>query len=90
MKKDRLENILEAMLSTGGDFAEIFMENKKNTVFNYIDSNIKIKLKDINSYENILSNEEMLEVLNVLLEKGDISYDDYLEFIYGEELYETQ
>ena len=57
---------------------------------NYIDSNIKIKLKDINSYENILSNEEMLEVLNVLLEKGDISYDDYLEFIYGEELYETQ
>lgn len=40
MKKDRLENILEAMLSTGGDFAEIFMENKKTTVFNYIDSNL--------------------------------------------------
>jgi len=40
MKKDRLESILEAMLSTGGDFAEIFMENKKTTVFNYIDSNL--------------------------------------------------
>ena len=40
MKKDRLERILEDMLSTGGDFAEIFMENKKTTVFNYIDSNL--------------------------------------------------
>lgn len=40
MKKDRLESILEDMLSTGGDFAEIFMENKKTTVFNYIDSNL--------------------------------------------------
>ena len=40
MKKDRLESILEAMLSTGGDFAEIFIENKKTTTFNYIDSNL--------------------------------------------------
>lgn len=40
MKKDRLERILEDMLSTGGDFAEIFMENKITTIFNYIDSNL--------------------------------------------------
>lgn len=40
MKKDRLESILEAMLSTGGDFAEIFIENKKTTTFNYIDSSL--------------------------------------------------
>ena len=40
MKKDRLESILEDMLSTGGDFAEIFMENKITTIFNYIDSNL--------------------------------------------------
>ena len=40
MKKDRLEIILENMLSTGGDFAEIFIEDKKTTVYNYIDSNL--------------------------------------------------
>ena len=40
MKKDRLENMLENMLSTGADFAEIFAEDKKITSYNYIDSNL--------------------------------------------------
>lgn len=29
MKKENLERMLENMLSTGGDFAEIFLEDKK-------------------------------------------------------------
>lgn len=29
MNKEKLESILEDMLSTGGDFAEIFIEDKK-------------------------------------------------------------
>ncbi len=40
MEKNRLENMLESMLATGGDFAEIFVENKKTTTYNYIDSNL--------------------------------------------------
>lgn len=40
MKKDRLERMLEAMMSTGADFAEVFIEDKKTTVFNYIDNNL--------------------------------------------------
>ena len=40
MKKDRLESMLNKMLSTGGDFAEIFIEDKKTTIFNYIDNNL--------------------------------------------------
>lgn len=40
MKKENLEKMLENMLSTGGDFAEIFIEDKKTTIYNYIDSNL--------------------------------------------------
>lgn len=40
MKKDRLERMLEAMMSTGADFAEVYVEDKKTTIFNYIDSNL--------------------------------------------------
>ena len=40
MKKENLEKMLENMLSTGGDFAEIFLEDKKTTIYNYIDSNL--------------------------------------------------
>ena len=36
MNKDKLESILEDMLSTGGDFAEIFIEDKKTTVFSFV------------------------------------------------------
>ena len=39
MKKDKLERMLEAMMSTGADFAEVYVEDKKTTIFNYIDSN---------------------------------------------------
>lgn len=40
MKKNSLESMLNKMLSTGGDFAEIFIEDKKTTIFNYIDSTL--------------------------------------------------
>lgn len=40
MKKENLERMLENMLSTGGDFAEIFLEDKKTTIYNYVDSNL--------------------------------------------------
>ena len=40
MKKDKLERMLEAMMSTGADFAEVYVEDKKTTIFNYIDSNL--------------------------------------------------
>lgn len=40
MKKDKLENILENMLSTGADFGEVFVENKKTTIYNYVDSHL--------------------------------------------------
>ena len=36
MNKEKLESILEDMLSTGGDFAEIFIEDKKTTVFSFV------------------------------------------------------
>ena len=36
MNKEKLEGILEDMLSTGGNFAEIFIENKKTTVFSFV------------------------------------------------------
>lgn len=38
MKKERIEKILEGLLSTGGDFAEVFLENKKTTLYNYINN----------------------------------------------------
>lgn len=45
MKKERLEKLLEDMMSTGADFAEVFLENTKTKIYNYIDSNVdNIKL----------------------------------------------
>lgn len=40
MKKERLEKLLEDMMSTGANFAEIFLEDTKTKIYNYIDSNI--------------------------------------------------
>ena len=40
MKKEKIENILENMLSTGGDFAEVFLEEKTTKSFDYINSNL--------------------------------------------------
>lgn len=40
MEKEKLEEILNNMLSTGGDFAEVFLEDKKSKVFNYIDNKL--------------------------------------------------
>lgn len=40
MKKENLETILETMLATGGDFAEIYQENSTSTRYNYIDSKL--------------------------------------------------
>lgn len=40
MTKEKLECMLERMLSTGADFAEIFEEKKKTRAYSYIDSNL--------------------------------------------------
>lgn len=45
MKKERLEKLLEDMMSTGANFAEVFLEDTKTKIYNYIDSNVdNIKL----------------------------------------------
>lgn len=36
MKKEKLESMLNAMLSTGGDFAEIFVEEIKTKTYNFV------------------------------------------------------
>lgn len=48
MKKIQIEEILHNLLSTGGDFAEVFIEEKNSKTFNYIDG----KLDQLN-YGNI-------------------------------------
>lgn len=40
MTKEKLECMLERMLSTGADFAEIFEEKKKTRLYSYINSNL--------------------------------------------------
>lgn len=40
MTKEKLQKMLENMLSTGADFAEIFVENTTKTTYNYINSNL--------------------------------------------------
>ena len=40
MKKEKIENILSEMLSTGGDFAEVFLEERTNKGFMYIDNRL--------------------------------------------------
>ncbi|MBE6052015.1 MAG: type II/IV secretion system protein [Clostridium sp.] len=57
---------------------------------NYIDKDKRIEIKNIHSKEEILSNNQMLEVLNALLKKGSIDYYDYLDFIEGEALNEGE
>ena len=48
MKKETLEKLLNKLLSTGADFAEIFEENNINKKYNYVDSKL-----DKVSYEEI-------------------------------------
>lgn len=38
MKKEQIENVLNNLASTGADFAEVFLEEKENKLFNYIDN----------------------------------------------------
>lgn len=52
----------------------------------YIDKLLREKIKDIHNDEELLSNKEMLKVLDKLLEEEKIDYYDYLKFIQGEEL----
>lgn len=57
---------------------------------NYIDKEMIKKLKKVHDNEELLSNNEMLEVLNELLINEKIDYYDYLDFIEGEELDEKE
>ncbi|MGL5149940.1 MAG: GspE/PulE family protein [Clostridium sp.] len=52
----------------------------------YMDEDIKRKLKSKDYDEDFLSNKPMVQNLVKSLENGEISYEDYKEFIYGEEL----
>ena len=40
MNKEKIENILTALLATGGEFAEAFIEKKTTKVFDYIDNRL--------------------------------------------------
>lgn len=53
---------------------------------NYIDRETREKIKSIYSDESLLSNQQMLIVIQNLLRNGSIDYYDYLNFIQGEEL----
>lgn len=57
---------------------------------NYIDKDMCNKLRNIHENEDILSNNEMIEVLHELLLQEKIDYYDYLNFIEGEELIEKE
>ncbi len=56
----------------------------------YIDKVLREDIKRIHEDEALLSNKEMLKILNKLLEEGKVDYYDYLKFIQGEELDEDQ
>lgn len=53
---------------------------------NYIDRETREKIKYIYSDESLLSNEQMIKVIDGLLIEGRLDYYDYLDFIQGEEL----
>ena len=57
---------------------------------NYIDKKTKDSLKNKNLKNEVLSNAEMEEGLITLLKDGAIDYNDYLQFIEGEELNESK
>ena len=56
----------------------------------YIGKNEKEKIANIHEDISILSNNQMIEILENLLEKGEIDYYDYLDFLEGEELNEEK
>ena len=48
MNQERIEKVLTNMLKTGGDFAEVFIEEKKSKMFDYVDSKLdSIKINSI-------------------------------------------
>ena len=57
MNKEKLESILEDMLSTGGDFAEIFIEDKKTaaTYFLYAAADVLLYYSNKSSNDITLS-----------------------------------
>ena len=56
----------------------------------YIGKDKHEKILSIHENTDILSNYEMIEILEKLLEKGQIDYYDYLDFLEGEELNEEK
>lgn len=56
----------------------------------YIGKNEKERIENIHEDINSLSNNQMIEILEDLLEKGEIDYYDYLDFLEGEELNEEK
>lgn len=56
----------------------------------YIGKNEKERIENIHEDINSLSNNQMIKILENLLEKGEIDYYDYLDFLEGEELNEEK
>lgn len=52
----------------------------------YIDKDFKKKINEENNLEELLSNKEMKLTLNYLIKTGDIDYEQYIDFLIGEEL----
>lgn len=59
MKRQQIKEILEQLLSTGGDFAEVFLEEKQVKSFNFIDQMLeKVSMFHINGYGLRLAKKE--------------------------------
>ena len=86
MNKEKLESILEDMLSTGGDFAEIFIEDKKTTVFSFVNqildsyqvgfsNGLGLRLaKDNNVYYTATNDFSTKNIKDVVFDRGGYLY----------------
>ena len=86
MNKEKLESILEDMLSTGGDFAEIFIEDKKTTVFSFVNqildsyqvgfsNGLGLRLaKDNNVYYTATNDFSTKNIKDVVFDRGGYIY----------------
>ena len=73
MKRERIETILNELVTTGADFAEVFLESNSTKVFNYIDK--KLDALTINESNGLwlriaLDNQEYYGATNDFSSKG--------------------
>ena len=79
MDKNQFENYLNLAMSTGADFAELYLENLKNKTFSLLDSKLRVSSENylVISYEYDSMVNENIKLLNkmtnVLKEKANIT-----------------